>query len=454
MSKNISSSRGQPRNGKPKKGARSTAKSAAPARKSDKPSVRIVKKTINSGPKAPQVSLNLAHLPVGSTKVGSVYSVPCRFRVIDRSPTARAVRVMLAGYGCAPVPSGARPTAVLGPHFAQDRTSVMDVSKGPGGPKGTGLSDCAALYAKASAAPFSSFTGLPCVPDSPPTPTQRFKTTNRGTFTTGTAAGAGFGYIMVAPYIAANNTNKFFATGSSFAGVGPATAGTGITGLPDASLPYTAAMMGGGIQARVVAAGLRVRNITQALNVGGLVGVQQVEDQQNASNFTFAQLNAMPDTALVAQALSAQGEWTQLSWRPNTMSSMDWAPDEGFTANANPTMIVYASGTPAAATFEWEYVSFWEFQGQIVGQNIPYTVLSDADQVGLDRVLDAQQRIPTSPVSSEWEKQMAYGIVEAVAHSDTVARTIEDLMGGRGGGNGVLSNIGGILKSLLGFFAI
>jgi len=344
----------------------------------------------------------------------------------------------------------------------QAMPAVFSQAMGVDAAHGTGLSDCAAMYAKAISNPFGSFDNLPCVPMSPPTPTQRWKTTTRGVFVTGTA---GFGFVSIAPFVSAKDTLKLFFTSGTFAGIVPSGPGVGVTGVADGQLPYTAASLGTGIVSRLVAVGVRVRNITQLLNVGGTLNIVQLDDQQTVNNFTFANLNALPDTTVVPQALGAQGDWTVLVWRPMGLSSLDFTPDDGVGANANPTMIVYAvAPSPGVVnSYEYEMVSFFEYQGQTAAVSPPNLVLSDADQVGIDRVLDASQRIPISPTPEEWQRQMAYGLVEAIAHSDSVARTIEDLIGGvvggvfgggKKGGGGLGGALGGILKTALSFLAL
>lgn len=454
MSTNQDKRRPRGRRGGKKTNAKGGATKIAAPQPSPKPTIKVLRKTVKQGKKPPQLTISLKDLPAGSTRAGSVFSVPCRLRIIDRSPTAKMLAAAMAHLAKRGGPGpAAGPLAVVGPTFSADHMSVMDVAAGMGGPAGTGLSDCAALYAKAQANPFGTFSVLPCVPCSPPTPTQRWKTINRGTFVTSSADGTGF--FEVCPYVCAQNTPKFsWSSASTYAGGSPAATGVGITNNPNGQLPYSASALGGGVQGRLVALGIRVRNITQALNVGGLLCVAQLGDQQNVNNFTFAALAALPDTSLVPQALSAQGDWTQLSWRPMSMSSLDWQPDDGIGQNGSPTLIVFVKNAPAAATFEFECVEFWEFQGQTTSTNPPFLTVSDADQVGFDRVLDAAQRIPTTPDAADWQKQMAYGLVEAIAHSDSVARTVEDLLGGGRRGGGMLGSVGGILKSILGFLAI
>jgi len=397
----------------------------------------------------------LTLLPPGArVKADGSLLVPCRFRVFDRSQSALLAALVRRELRNAKNPT-IKPKAQGFPGMSPIPSPMLKANMALPGPQGTGLSDCAALYAKALSNPFGAFDTLPCVPMSPPTPTQRWQTTQRGGMITG-IGGNGYCFLSIAPFIAAKDTEKYFWSGNTFVGNGPAASGTGIVPTTNPALPYTAAQLAAGITGRLVSLGVRVRNISPSLNVGGLLTVLQLDDQQNVNNFTFAQLNTLVDAALVPQALSDQGEWTMLAWRPFAMSSLDWTPDDGVGANSNPTIVLFCQ-SPALAqqqTFEYEIVEFWEFQGQTPTVVPPNLVLSDADQVGFDRCLDAGQRIPRNPTPIEWQQQMAYGLVEAVAHSDSVARTVEDLVGGGKRGGMLGGALGGILKAALGFLAL
>jgi len=349
---------------------------------------------------------------------------------------------------------GATPKAAsspLGNNMSVDEIAIE--SKGAAMPRSAGLADCSLGFAKAITNPFGSFDELPCVPATPPVESYKFRTYRRGTFTTGSA---GWGYVAVAPFVPSSDTNKIFSTGAGFTlaktsnfALSTATAGVVVQG--DTSLPFTSAAFTGGIQARLVGCGLRVRNISQAMNVGGILAVVQLADDNNVSSFNGNGLETFADTLMIPQVLQDQNAWTCLMWRPLENSSLDWLPDTSLAATQNATMVISATAPQAATTqtFEWEMVSFWEFAGQSSSQNLPATTRSDADSVGLDRVLTASQRLPMTGLAEDWAAQMAHGVVDAMAHSDSAAKTVEDLVGGGGLSLGKIAGLVGELASFL-----
>lgn len=334
------------------------------------------------------------------------------------------------------------------------------------GVAGSGLSECAALYAKAIANPFGSFDTLPCVPCSPPIPTQRWRSFTRTAMQSGTQ---GYGWVVVKPFVASFDLAKLYTTQATlFVGTGSTAinyAAAGVQGAADPTLPYTNNQMTSGMSGRLVGLGVRVKNTTQASNISGALFACLLADNDNASNYTPLQIIALPQTIMIAnydeadqKALSLgeeSGTWRTLLWRPSEMLSTDFQPDDGTAQNLNGTVVII-SQAPAGVvqSYTVEMVEFWEYQGvAIVGgtaSTTPDTELSHADTVGMDRVLQAAQRMPASLDANEWVEQMAVGTVDAMAHSDSAARTVEDLVG-LSGLNGGLVN--GLVHTLISFLA-
>lgn len=321
---------------------------------------------------------------------------------------------------------------------------------------GTGMSDCAALYAKAMCNPFGTFDTLPCVPCTPPLPSQRFKSLKRGTFVTGTAQN---GFLLVAPYQSANNGNKTIATTTTYAGSMSTAFASGASApaAADPGFPFTSANLSNGVDTRLVACGVRWRNISAAGTVCGITAAVQISDDLSATDFTPNDILAMKDAVITPAALQPvkigqeQNTWTTFLWRPKSMTSLDASvggPNGAFT------MVVLAidDGTNQQ-TYEYELITFVEYSGvAVTGGVVTSTsslVVSDADEVGLDRVLQGLQRAPLDLSAGSWAEQEAIGIVDAMAHSDTTARTTEALTGGGGLGIGKIVDIA---SSLLGFF--
>lgn len=327
--------------------------------------------------------------------------------------------------------------------------------------QGTGLSDCAALYAKAISNPFGTFEQLPCVPCTPPVETQRWCSKTRGTFGTGEA---GYGSLVVAPYPPDNGTAKYCYTNSSFTGATniPIAAGVGSLAVADTGLPYTAANFANGMQARLVALGVRWRNITAAGQVAGICAAVQVEDDITANQLTFGQVITMPQAVVVPNVIQAlkigeqQNTWNTLVWRPRDMGSLDMYPDlqMAIDTNTNFTMIVVASSTADEPQyFEFEIVEFFEYTGIAISGGVvtgpPAITISDADAVGVDRVLAGAQRAPLDLAAESWAEQISVGIIDAVAHSDSSARTAEVLSGSAGFGVGQAISMANALMGYL-----
>lgn len=312
--------------------------------------------------------------------------------------------------------------------------SFADVAASPAGltdgPPGTGLSGCAASYAKALTNPWGAFDDLPCVPLAPPTQTQKWRTLMRFNVQTGTNS---YGYFMCAPYISSNNTAKYAMTTNAYTGGAstvPATSGTGVVSAFNTQLPYTAANMAAGMSARLVALGIRSKNVTQLMNIGGSIVAGQIDDQGNAvGGYSPVVVTALSDFVYTE---GRREGWAILNWRPFGATSLDWMPDDNLTQNANWTMMFVFTAPAASAvqTWEVEVVEFWEYQGVAPGTIAPPELtMTDADQTGTDRILSAAQRLPLTLDAHDWDAQMAHGVVEAMAHSDSVAKTVEDLTG-------------------------
>jgi len=313
------------------------------------------------------------------------------------------------------------------------------------GPKGVGLSKCALLYAKALTNPFGQFEDLPCVPVAPPVPTYRFRAINRTVFVV-PANGTGFVCVTLSP---SNSANTIFTSTSSYAGSVFAKTGVGVGAAPRANLPFG---IFDGIQGRIVGFGLRIRCIAQALYVGGAAyGVQSAE-AEDLTTWTQTQVVTDPRTIQVPIALQDQSEWQTLIYRPNDELDLDMK-GEDVAFPSVPTIGWLVIGTTVNLQYQVEIVEFWEFMGQSAstGAKPPELTNSHADPVGLSRVLEGTQTAPLSGKMDDWIAHTADSIVEAMAHSDTVSKTIEDLLGIAGVS---MPAVATMVKSLTGFLAL
>lgn len=315
-----------------------------------------------------------------------------------------------------------------------------------------GLAGCSLNWAKALVNPFGEFVELPCLPTAPAMMTYRYRNITRGSFTTGSF----YGFVCVCPYNGGNNTNTIFtSTGSSYVANSAfgKTPTAGVAGAARTGLPFPAAAFDG-IQGRLVGFGLRVRNITQSLNVGGLLTGIICNDDEDLTAPVSGWLTNEPRAVNVPQALSEQTEWSTLVWRPGDMSDLDFhGGAEDFSFSTVPCMGF--SATPAGATaqtYEWEAVEFWEFMGRSPSQTLapPELVSSHADALGVSRVSEALQFNPLTLTAKDWQVHAANSLVDAIAHSDSVAKTVEALAGTAKAVLPVAKMVG----SLLGFFGL
>jgi hypothetical protein len=267
----------------------------------------------------------------------------------------------------------------------------------------------------------------------------------RGYFDTGTA---GCGFVAYAPKNPYNDVATVFTTASTFAGSAIATSGAGVNLIQRSTNYFSSTMITtNGIGVRLVGSGIRVRNISQALNVGGILCGLQIDQNENSSNFSSITIPADPRTALVAQAMNS-GEWSVLVWRPTDMGDIDYMGDDTGYATSDPKMLFMAlPPTGVSQRYEFEIVEFWEFNGR----GCPEYTVSHADPVGLSRVLDGIQMRPITLSQRDWIDHTAGAVVDSIAHSDSVAKTIEDLLGLAGLNSGL---VGGLVKGLTTFLAL
>jgi hypothetical protein len=328
---------------------------------------------------------------------------------------------------------------------------------------GTGLSDCSALYGKAMSNVFGTFEELPCVPSTPPSMCQRVRGFMRGIFVTGTN---GIGFLAVSPYRADNGGGKTVASFSAAlytAGAAtPFAVAAGSAANLEVDFPYTLANFTNGMETRLVACGVRWRNISQASNVGGVTVALAAADDMDYTGFSYNTLMANPSSVVIPNAIQPlkigeeQNTWSTLLWRPREMEGLDTLDGAAYTAQANTFSLLIACEAPSVAAvqvFEYEVVTFVEYSGIANNAGVITAVnslsTSDADEVGLDRVLEGLQRAPLDLAAGSWAEQATVGIVDAVAHSDTTARTSELIEGSDGLGLGKVINMA---NSLLGYF--
>jgi len=274
------------------------------------------------------------------------------------------------------------------------------------------------------------------VPDSPPVPSQRVRTVARGTFLTGTV---GSGFISWCPRNPTNDVGSIrYSSGAGYAGDNFGTSLTaGVTTTTKTNLPYVNNDFkadGDFLQARLVGSGMRIRNITPDLYASGIVYGCRVAPENALEEYTSDEVKQNP-VAVVADSKSfGPTDWKTLVSVPYV--SEDYSLNEGPVDWANDTLgrlnlgfLVSGCDTSHSNTFEWELVEFWEFVGSNSSQNLPGVVLSYSDPVGLARVLDGIQVTSLDLSQKRLANQVASTIIGNMAHSDSAAKTVEDILG-------------------------
>jgi len=222
-------------------------------------------------------------------------------------------------------------------------------------------------HVHASIYPFHSQPVNTCFPHQPPS--RKLKTFARGTFSTDTLSGSGWGWVGIAP-CASNNppsgkcafTNSVAVTNDAFGG---AVAFSNINS-PFASSEYNAA----GIQSRHLSCGLRVRNITPMLSRAGTLYALKSPNDTNLTALGFNSLIADLDvTGNAWRCDTSGGKWSYLAWCPTDRDQMEFytsdsplSQDGSNIMNRNLAFVAQAPST-AVQTYEFECVFHFEVVG-------------------------------------------------------------------------------------------
>lgn len=245
---------------------------------------------------------------------------------------------------------------------------------------------CATHYLQALEDPFGLFVGGKdaCIPDLHAVPSKKVHARTRGTMHTGLN---GYGYIIAQSQRRDNDAavesagpivyslqNWGGAAGSAIPTptITPTVGLTSsaLTKLPYASTVFAAVAGTGGVQARVVGVGLRIRFIGPELARGGQLMAIRHPNSNTLHGLTQAELLSFENT----KVYPVSREWTYVNYNPvrpnqyryagtsvvdNPGDPQEW--DLGFLITGTTT----STGTPGPAPFEWEHVTFLEFVGRI-----------------------------------------------------------------------------------------
>jgi hypothetical protein len=256
------------------------------------------------------------------------------------------------------------------------------------------MTPCAVDYAKALVTPFSLSTAA-CIPDLHAVPSKKVRVKTRGVFSTGVG---GNGQLIMVPWCTANDTTLIFGTDAA-SNIGPlvAQAGAGITFFPATKLPYKiqdfASFTVGGIRARLVGAGVRIRYIGPEISRSGQIVGFREPDNTSCTSLSFDRIRSLA----TSKTFSNKRQWTYCSYRPVQPSEYEYSPFPCSPESASKTSSSFdltqgfvisgttdSSGNPGPAPFEFEAIQFIEYIGNI--DNITHT---HVDVVGMSHVRNA-----------------------------------------------------------------
>lgn len=264
------------------------------------------------------------------------------------------------------------------------------------------LSKCAHDYLEVLENPFSG--KVACVPTLTNFPTMKHSVRAQGTFLTGTL---NIGYVILSPFIGMWNGQCVNYSDGTYNGTGFWNGGAGENGASTNS-PYAPNTTENQVTARLVAAGLRVRNVTPALLRGGsLVGLESL-----GHSALTGQL--IPEVMLqdTAERMPSDHRWHSVVFHPQDDDEFDYfSEDETQTDPYNRPILGFIAQTSGTnqQTFEWEAYIAFEAKGSIVHGLTP----SMSDPTGLAAVQNASSAVAQrKPQTGERE-----GFVRKIANA-------------------------------------
>lgn len=223
-----------------------------------------------------------------------------------------------------------------------------------------------------------------CMPLPPATPAAPLTTWVKGVFVTGTTPEKGF--VSMAPrQMCVNDAAAVAYTTSAFVGTTIVTSGTGVF-IAQPNSPYVTADFGvdpaiADMQYRVVAAGLRVRNITPIVDRGGRLQLTAEPDHNSLVGSDYTDLTAYDST----YSGKIDGDWSTVVYVPARTSNSDYL--DGI--NGNHTLgVICAAPAGKPQTYEYEGWAHFQLIGakargkqkvaiDVVGGNMAWEAMSD-----------------------------------------------------------------------------
>lgn len=247
------------------------------------------------------------------------------------------------------------------------------------------VSDYAKRYARLLANPYDEeLVGLP---NSPVLNTRTSRVWNQGTFESGTA---GVGFVVADPLAAAAGDNTCVITSTNtYATNAIDTTGAVGTASFNSNSEYLQANFGPGmIEARVVAAGLRVWNQTNVLALGGQVAGIHHPSHTNLNGYTQTALSQLDEHEIFSGKLAADQK-ISVVYRPVDTDDNDFVTAVPNINSAGHGYMGFIVTNPVATpqVYGYEFYVDLEFLGQVVRGK----AVSPSDPIGHDAVVSTAQ---------------------------------------------------------------
>jgi len=317
-------------------------------------------------------------------------------------------------------------TVIVKPNKVKTKSNGKQRIKGDAGPIRGQLSSAALAYAAALGNPFDhDCAGVPA--EFPPVPSLKTVAWVRGTMTIGTA---GFGYVVVNPYMGmANDLGALAVTGAAFTGTTVALTGTGIT-QPTSNAVYSNASFGANaVLARISAAAVRIYPTMAEVDLNGQLLAGRHPDNRSLTGLSFTDMLKYKETALTP--VTSKREAVTSFWQPVNPDETEFVYDTS-SVSARYALIACATGT-AGKTFAYECFIHVEY----AGANVQGRTSSVADPEGMSAVLTAAANTGSGFVGNDesYSRRLIKAAGNIVSElSGPVIGAAVDYLAGPGGG--------------------
>jgi hypothetical protein len=242
------------------------------------------------------------------------------------------------------------------------------------------MPECAQNYFSAIADPFGYFTHdrAVCIPDQEAAPSYKVSVVGRGTFQTSSTTGDGF--VAFNPDAAYKDTYSIAYSTASYTGTAIADSGVGVTQSLLTRLPFQAASV---LLHRTVAAGLRVRNISQRLYRNGALYLGTATSAtDDLVGTTENSLAGRPNTTFES---ASDGKWHTCTYYATDTLSTDWRADNPNITDAVRMAALVSGDIGQSQTFQYEIVLYKEYRAR-GAITVPGASASDSDMLSFGAI--------------------------------------------------------------------